>query len=101
MNLAFGFFLKNIKGGGFKDFYTHENNTRPDRSKLACTRDGLAKLNDILNKVYLIESCSRERMKTKCRFYKKPNSIVFAALLKDVPMGCKDAVLQETSFEES
>ena len=95
VNLAFGFILKNIEDGGFRYFYTHENNTLLDRSKLVCTHDDLAKLKDFLNKTDVIESCSRERMNTKWRFYKLTNLTVFAALLKDVPMGCKDAVLPE------
>ena len=41
------------------------------------------------------ESCSQERMNTKWRFYKLTNLTVFAALLKDVLMGCKNAVLPE------
>ena len=36
VNLAFGFFLKNIENGGFRYFYAHENNTLLDRSKLTC-----------------------------------------------------------------
>ena len=95
VNLAFGFILKNIEDGGFRYFYAHENNTLLDRSKLACTHDDLAKLKDFLNQTDVIESCSRERMNTKWRFYKLTNLTVFAALLKDVPMGCKNAVLPE------
>ena len=34
-------------------------------------------------------------MNTKWRFYKLTNLNVCAALLKDVPTGCKDAVLPE------
>ena len=34
-------------------------------------------------------------MNTKWRFYKLTNLTVFAALLKDVPMGCKNTVLPE------
>ena len=34
-------------------------------------------------------------MNTKWRFYKLTNFTVFAALLKDVPVGCQDAVLPE------
>ena len=34
-------------------------------------------------------------MNTKWRFYKLTNLTVFAALLKNVPMGCKNAVLPE------
>ena len=93
VNLAFGFILKNIKNGGFRYFYAHENNTLLDRSKLVCTHDDLAKLKVFLNKTDVIESCSRERMNTKWRFYKLTNLTVFAALLKDVHMGFKNAVL--------
>ena len=95
LNLAFGFILKNIKDGGFRYFYAHENSTLPDRSKLVCTLDDLANLKEFLNKTELIVSCSRERMNTKWRFYKLTNLTVFAARLKDVGMGCKDTVLPE------
>ena len=93
--LAFAFILKNIEDGGFRYFYAHENNTPLDPSKLVCTHDDLAKLKDFLNQTDVIETCSRERMNTKWRFYKLTNLTVFAALLKDVPMGCKNAVLPE------
>ena len=92
---GFGFILKNIDDGGFRYFYAHENNTLLDRSKLVCTHDDLAKLKDFLNQTDVIESCSRERMNTKWRFYKSTDLTVFAAVLKDVPMGCKNAVLPE------
>ena len=95
MNLAFGFILNNIEDGGFRDYYAHENNTLLSRSKLLCTHDDLAKLEDFFNKTDVIESCSRERLNTKWKFYKLTNLTAFAALLKDVPMGCKNAVLSE------
>ena len=95
LNLAFGFILKNIEDGGFRYFYAHENNTLLDRSKHVCTHDDLAKLKDFLNQTDVIEPCSRERMNTKWRFYKLTKLTVFAALLKDIPMGCKNAVLPE------
>ena len=95
VNLAFRFILKNIEDGGFRYFYAHENNTLLDRSKLVCTHDDLAKSKDFLNKIDVIESCSRERMNTKWRFHKLTNLTVFAALLKDVRMGYKNAVLPE------
>ena len=95
LNLAFGFILKNGEDGGFRGFKAHENNTLLDCSKLVCTHDDLAKLNDFLNKTDVIESCSRERMITRWMFYKLTNLTVFAALLKDVLMGCKVAVLPE------
>ena len=60
-----------------------------------CTQDDVAKLKDFLNKTEVMESCSQERRNTKWRFYKLTNLTVFAALLKDVPMGCKNAILPE------
>ena len=92
VNLAFGFILKNLEDGGFRYFYAHENNTLLDRSKLVCTHDDLAKLKDFLNQTDVKESCSQERTNTKWRFYKLTNLAVLAALLKDVPMGWKNAV---------
>ena len=53
----------------------------------------LGKVENFLNKTGVIDPCSRERMNTKWRFYKLTNLTVFAALLEDVPMGCKNAVL--------
>ena len=68
VNLAFGFFLKNIEDGGFRYFYAHKNITLLDRSKLVCTHDDMAKLKDVLNKTDVIEFCSREKTNTKWRF---------------------------------
>ena len=95
VNLTFGFHLNNIEDGGFGYFYGHENNTLLDRSKHVCTRDDLAKLRGILLNFDVIESCSRERMNTKWRLYKLTNLTVFAARFKNVPMGCKEAVLSK------
>ena len=95
MNQAFGFIQKNIEDGGFRYFYAHENNTLLDRSKLVCTHDDLTTLKDYLNKTDVIESSGRERMNTKWRFYELTNLTVFAAALKDVPMGCMNAVLHQ------
>ena len=92
MNVAFGFILEIIEDEGFRCFHAHKIITLLDRPKFVCTHDDMAKLKDFLNITDVIESCSRERMKTKWKFYKLTNLIVFAALLKHVPMGCKDAV---------
>ena len=43
----------------------------------------------------IIDLCTRERANTKWKFYKLTNVTVFAALLKVIPMGCKDTVLPE------
>ena len=95
VNLAFGFVLKNIEDGSCRYFFPHENNTLMERSKLVCTPDDITNLKDKLQKLDIVELCTRERANTKWKFYKLTNLTVFAALLKDVPMGCKDTVLPE------
>ena len=37
----------------------------------------------------------KKRSNTKWRFFKLTNLTIFAALLREIPMGCKDAVLPE------
>ena len=93
VNLGFGFFLRKIQDGELGFFYAHETNNRLDRSKHVLTRNNSAKLKDFSNKTDVIGSCSRERRNTKWKFYKLTNLTVFAALLKDQPIGCEDAVL--------
>ena len=43
----------------------------------------------------IVGLCTRERTNTKWKSYKLKNLTVFAALLKDVPMGCKYSVLPQ------
>ena len=56
----------------------------------------MVKLKEILKKTDVIESCTKEMSNTKWRFFKLTNLKIFAALLKDIPMGCKDVVLLES-----
>ena len=95
-NLALGFILKNIEDGKCKYLYAHENNTLSEQSKLLNNRDDMVKLIEILKKTDVIESCTKERSNTKWKFFKLTNLAVFAAVLRDIPMGCKDAVLPES-----
>ena len=39
-------------------------------------------------------------MNTKWKFYKLTNLTVFAALLKHIPMGCRDAVLPDPQLKD-
>ena len=96
LNLALGFFLKNIEDGKFRYFYAHENNTLLEQSKLVSNEDDTANLKEILQETEVIEACTKERPNAKWRFFKLTNLTVFAALLKDIPMGCKDAVLPDS-----
>ena len=67
-----------------------------EQSKLVSNRDDMAKLKEILKKTDVTESCTKERSNTKRKFFKLTNLTIFAALLRDIPMGCKDAVLYES-----
>ena len=95
INVAFGFVLKKIEYGMCRYFYAHENNTIMEKSKLVCTPDDIVSLKEKIQKMDIIDLCTRERANTKWKFYKLTNVTVFAALLKDIPMGCKDTVLPE------
>ena len=95
VNLAFGFHFEKYRKWRVHIFLLTRKQYRSGSIPNVCTRDNLAKLNDVLNKTDVIESCSRQRMNTKWRFYKLTNLFDFAALLKVDPMGCKDAVLPE------
>ena len=96
LNVALGFILKNIDDGKYRYFYAHENNTLLEQSKLVRNKDNMAKLKEILKKTDVIESCTKEGSNTKWRFFKLTNLTRFDAILKDIPMGCKDAVLSES-----
>ena len=99
LNLALGFILENIGDGKFRYFYAHENNTLLELSKLVSNKDDVAKLKEILKKTDVIESCTKEWSNTKWRFSKLTNLTIFAALLRDIPMDCKDAVLPESLLQ--
>ena len=70
-----------------------------EQSKLVSNKHGMAKLKENLKKNDVIESCTKERSNTKWRFFKPTNLTIFNALLRDVPMGCKDAVLPESRLK--
>ena len=66
-----------------------------ERSKLLCTPDDITNPKEKLQKLDIVELCTRERANTKWKFYKLTNLTVIAAPLKDVPIGCKHTVLPE------
>ena len=96
VNLAFGFVLKNIGDGMSRYFYAHEKNTTMERTKLVCTQADMSNPKDRMQKMDIVDLCTREKANTKWKLYKLINLTIFASLLKDVPMGCKDTVLPES-----
>ena len=95
VNFVFRFVLKNVEDGSCRYFYAHENNTVMERSKLAYTQADMTNLKDREEKMDIVDICTRERSNTMWKFYKLTNITIFASLLKDVPLGCKDTVLPE------
>ena len=95
INIAFQFVLKNIVDGMCRYFYVHENNTVMDKSKFVCTPEDIANLKEKKQKMDIIDLCTQERANTIWKFHKLTNVIVFAALVNDIPMGCKEPVLLE------
>ena len=60
-----------------------------------CTPDHITNPKEKLQKPDFVDLCTRERANSKSKFYKLTKLTVFPALLKDIPMGCKDSVLPE------
>ena len=65
-----------------------------DRSKF--TKESLVKIKNVLSHTDVLEACTKERAITKWKFCKLTKITVFAALLRELPMGCKNAVEAET-----
>ena len=48
-----------------------------------------------IEKFDIVEQCIQERQTTKWRFKLTTNVTVFAALIKNIPLGCPDSVVPE------
>ena len=60
VNIAFGFVLKKVEDGMCRYFYAHENNTIMEKSKLVCTLDDIVNLKEKIQKMDIIDLCTRE-----------------------------------------
>ena len=76
-------------------FYAHENNTIMEKSTLVCTQAGLTNVKEKMQKKDFVDICTGEVANTKWKFYNITNLTIFASLIKDVGMGCKETVLRE------
>ena len=92
--VAFGFVLKNVEGN-CRFYYAHEKNILLEKSKLVATTEILTKIKNLLSNTDINESCTRERAKIKLKFYKLKSAKIFAAILEEIPMGCKDTVIPD------
>ena len=77
VNLAIGFVLKNIEDGMCRYFYTHENNTIMERAELVCTQADMTNLKNRMQKMDIVDLCTREITYTNWKFYKLLNLTIF------------------------
>ena len=71
-----------------------------ERHKLLCTEVDMTNLKNRMQKMDIVDICTRERANTNWKFFKFRKLTIFASLLKNVPMGCKDTVLPEPVLRE-
>ena len=95
INIALGFVLRNIETGEYRYFYAHENNTLFEKPNLVCTKADLITIQGKVEKFDIVDQSIQERQNTKWRLKLIANVTIFAALLKNIPMGCPDSVLPE------
>ena len=93
LNVVFDFVLKNAEDWTFRFYYAQGDNTSMERSKLAATEEESKNVKSVSSIIVVIEASTEERTNVKWNFYKLTNVTVFAALLGEVPMGNKNAVL--------
>ena len=68
VNFAFGFVLKDFKDGLSRHFYAHENSNTMERDKLLCTPTDMTNLKDRMQKMDIVDICTRERVNTMWKF---------------------------------
>ena len=68
VNLAYGFVLKDTDDGMCRYLHAQENNTIMERAKLVCTQADMTNLKDRMQKMDIVDICTRERTNTKWKF---------------------------------
>ena len=101
VNLAFGFILRKMDSDEYRYFYAHENNTFFEKTYLLSSKGDLVSLQDRVVKMDLVETCAHDWENTKWQFALTTNITIFCALLKNISLGCIDAVLPELLFRRS
>ena len=101
VNLALGYILRNVDTDEYRYFYAHKNNAFFEKSRLLCSKGDLVSLQDRIEKMDFVETCTQERENTKWQFALTTNVTIFCSLLKTIPMGYIDAVLSEQLLRRS
>ena len=101
IKLALGFVLRNVEDGSYRYFYAHENSLFLERSLLIANKENMTELHQRLDDLNIAEFSTRERSSTKWKLLFTTNVTIFAALLKSVPVGCKDILLPPNLVKRS
>ena len=101
VNLALGFVLRNVEDGSYRFFYAHENSLLLERSLLIANKEDMTEFQQRLDDLNIVELSTRERSSTKWKLLFTTNVTIFAALLKSVPVGCKDILLPPNLVKRS
>ena len=95
LNVAFGHVLETIENGICRYCYAHESLTLLEQSAFVATEIDLSIIYILLSITDIIDSCSRERSKTTWILHKLAKITLYAVLLGEIPMECRDAALPD------
>ena len=95
LNVPFGFVLTNVDVWSCHTYYAQEKNILLKGSKFVATTEDLTKIKNLLSNTNVTKPCTRKWASTNSNFNKMTNNTNFAALLKELPTGCEDAVLPD------
>ena len=101
VNLALGFVLRNVEDESYCHFYAHENGLLLERSLLIANKEDMTEFQQRLDDLKIVELSTRERSSTKWKWLFTTNVAILAALLKSVPVGCKDILLPPNLVKRS
>ena len=88
INVSLGFVLRNIESDYYRYYYAHENSLIFNTSQILSNEKDLDKIIAKLSLEDFVERATRERPNTKWKFAFATNMTVFAAILKEIPLGC-------------
>ena len=101
VNLALGFVLRNVEDGSCRYFYALENNLLLERSLLIANKEDMTEFRQRLDDLNIVELSTRERSSAKWKLLFTTNVAFSAALLKSVPVGCKNILLPPNLVKRS
>ena len=90
INVSLGFVLRNIESDDYRYYYAHENSIIFNTSQLLNDEKDLDNIIAKLSLEDFVEIATRQRPNTKWKFAFPTNMTVFAAILKEIPLGCQN-----------